>query len=129
MGDLDELRRFFDDYGKALADVDLAGIAGCYRVPALVLSDAGAVAFSANDEVEAFYADRVQHYHGRGIVAARPSLRSHTTLSRQLLTVDVTWAFLDGEGVTLDQESYRYVLRMTEDEGPQIQVVIATAPA
>ncbi|QUH02834.1 hypothetical protein HUO13_20265 [Saccharopolyspora erythraea] len=127
--DLDMLTDFFADYGQALSDGDAATIAGCYRVPALVLSDAGSVAISAAEEIEAYFDGHAEQHRARGLVTAQPSVRGHWPLTGQLVTVDVVWSYLDAEGTTRQREAYRYLLRVTEDEGPLIQVVVVTDPA
>jgi hypothetical protein len=42
------------------------------------------------------------------------------------VSADVRWDYLDGRGRSAQQDGYRYVLRLDDEAGPQIQVVIAT---
>jgi hypothetical protein len=43
-----------------------------------------------------------------------------------LVSVDVSWDYFDEERRSAQQDGYRYVLRLEDDAGPQICIVIAT---
>jgi hypothetical protein len=122
----EHLRRFLVRYGEALSAGDLKAISGCYAVPSLVLSDAGSVPIAAREEIEAAFDGAAQRYRAQGLVAVRPTLVSSEALSERLLSVDVRWDYLDEEGRSVQQNGYRYVLRLEEEASPKIQVVIGT---
>jgi ketosteroid isomerase-like protein len=71
-----ELPAFLDRYAQALAGGDLAGIAACYALPALVVEDAGAIPVSEPAQVEAAFAGAA--YRAQGMVGIRPSCAPST---------------------------------------------------
>ena len=121
------LQRFLVHYGEALAAGDLKAISGCYALPALVLSDEGNVPIAAREEIEAAFDGAAERYRTQGHVGLRPTLVASEVLSERLLWVDVRWEYLDEQGRSAQQNDYRYVLRLEDDESPKIQVVIGTS--
>ena len=126
--DPERLTAFFVGYGEALAGGDLAGISGCYAVPALIVHDRGVRPIAAHAEIEASFEGAADRYRAEGLVAARPTVTATEPLTTVLLSVDVHWDYCDEQGSSRQQDGYRYILRLT-DAGPLIQVVIATPPA
>jgi hypothetical protein len=120
----ERLRRFLVRYGEALAIGDLKAISGCYAVPALVLSDEGSVPIAAREEIEAAFDGAAERYRAQGLVGLRPTLLASEALSERLLWVDVRWEYLDEQSRSAQQNRYRYVLRLEDEESPKIQVVI-----
>jgi len=120
------LEDFFFRYGEALAAGDLKAISGCYAVPAFVLSDAASRPVASRAEIEADFDGAAERHRAQGLVAAQPTLVASEALTEKLLSADVRWDYLDEEGRSAQQDSYRYVLRLDEDAGPQICAVIAT---
>ena len=120
------LEAFFARYGEALSAGDLKGISGCYGVPAFVLSDEGARPKATRAEIEGDFEGAAERFRDQGLVAARPTVLASESLTEKLLSVDVRWDYLDEEGRSAQQDGYRYALRLEEDVGPQICVVIAT---
>ncbi len=118
---------FFVRYGEAVSAGDLKAISGCYAVPAIVLSDEGAIPIATCEEIEAAFDGAAERYRARGMVAARPTVLAAETLTEKLVSADVRWDYLDEEGRSAEQNGYRYVLRL-EDAGPQICALIATPP-
>jgi hypothetical protein len=109
-----------------LAAGDLKAISGCYAVPAFVLSDAASRPVATRAEIEADFDGAAERHRAQGLVAAQPTLVASEVLTEKLLSADVRWDYLDEEGRSAQQDSYRYVLRLDEDAGPQICAVIAT---
>ena len=122
----EQLRRFLVRYGEALSAGDLKAISGCYAVPCLVLSDEGSVPITAREEVEAAFDGAAERYRAQGLVAVRPTLVASEALGEKLVWVDVRWDYLDEQGRSAQQNSYRYVLRLEDEAEPRIQVVIGT---
>jgi hypothetical protein len=122
----EHLRRFLVRYGEALSAGDLKAISGCYAVPAFVLSDAASRPVATRAEIEADFDGAAERHRAQGLVAARPTLVASEALTEKLLSADVRWDYLDEERRSAQQDSYRYVLRLDEDAGPQICAVIAT---
>lgn len=125
--DHERLTAFFVRYGEALANGDLPGISGCYVVPALVVHDRGARPIAAHAEIEASFEGAADHHRAEGLFFARPTVHTIEALTGVLVSVDVRWDYCDEQGRSRQQDGYRYLLRRTDD-GPQIQVVIATPP-
>lgn len=117
-------RDFFVRYGEALATGDLPGIAGCYAVHGLVLSDAGSIPVATREEIEAGFDGAAERHRARGLVGARPTIVRSEEITGRLVSVDVRWDYLDEQGRSAQQDGYRYVLRLDDDAGPWIQVVI-----
>jgi hypothetical protein len=122
----EHLRRFLVRYGEALSAGDLKAISGCYAVPSLVLSDEGSVLIAAREEIEAAFDGAAERYRAQGLVALRPTLVASEVLGERLVWVDVRWDYLDEQGRSAQQNSYRYVLRLEDEVSPKIQVVIGT---
>ena len=122
----ERLRRFLVRYGEALSAGDLKAISSCYAVPSLVLSDEGSVPIASRDEIEAAFDGAAERYRAQGLVAVRPTLLASEALGERLISADVRWDYLDEQGRSAQQNSYRYVLRLEDEASPKIQVVIGT---
>jgi hypothetical protein len=122
----EHLRRILVRYGEALSAGDLKAISGCYAVPSLVLSDTGSVPIAAREEIEVAFDGAAERYRAQGLVAVRPTLVASEALSERLVSVDVRWDYLDEQGRSAQQSSYRYVLRLEDEASPKIQVVVET---
>jgi len=109
---------FFVRYGEAVSAGDLKSI---------VLSDAGSIPIATREEIEAAFDGAAERYRAQGMVAARPTVVGMENLTEKLAFADVQWDYLDEEGRSAEQNSYRYVLRL-EDAGPRICALIATSP-
>ncbi len=121
------LEDFFVRYGEAVSAGDLKAISASYAVPAIVLSDAGSIPIATREEVEAAFDGAAQAYRAQGMVAARPTVFAAEALTEKLVSVDVRWDYLDEEGLSVEQNGYRYVLRQ-EEAGLRICALIATPP-
>jgi hypothetical protein len=122
----EHLRRFLVRYGEALSAGDLKAISSCYAVPSLVLSDEGSVPIASREEIEAAFDGAAERYRAQGLVVVRPTLPASEALSERLISADVRWYYLDEQGRSAQQNSYRYVLRLEDEASPKIQVVIGT---
>jgi PhnB protein len=126
MPDLERLQDFFARYGEALSAGDLTGIADCYALPALVLSDVGSIPVAAREEIEAAFEGAAERYRARGLVAVRPTILRSEEITAALASVDVVWDYLDEQGHAAQHNGYRYIVRLDESLGPLIQTVIET---
>ena len=120
----DEIRRFLDRYGEALSASDLAEIVRCWDVPALVLSDHGAIAVSSSGEIERFFAQAGEQYRSQGLMATRPRLERAEALTEQLASVNVQWAAFDAAGAEQSSERSHYILQRGEDGHYRIRVAL-----
>jgi hypothetical protein len=123
--DLAHLTDFFDRYGAALTSGDVAGVAGCYALPGMVVSDSYSFTFASPAAVALSFLGAAPAYREQHIVAAHAQLRDVQRLSTALAMVAVEWEYLDSLGNAVPGESYRYVIR-TDASGPRITTVIAT---
>lgn len=126
--DDERLESFFARYGEALTTGDLPAIAGCYAVPALVLSHTGSVPIATRQQIESAFRGAAEGYKAQGLVATRPTLVGSEAITEWLVSADVHWEYLDEQGHNVHQDDYhydyRYVLRVDDKAGLQIQVVI-----
>jgi ketosteroid isomerase-like protein len=120
----DQIRRFLEHYGQAISAVDLAEIARCWEVPALVLSDQGAIAVSDAGEIERFFAQAQAAYRSQGLVATQATLERAEKLGERLSSVDVRWSAMDKAGVEKSSERSHYILRLGDDGEPRIRVAL-----
>jgi hypothetical protein len=121
------LEAFFVGYGEAVSAGDLRTISAGYALPAIVISDGGAIPISTREEVEAAFDGAAERYRAQGMVAARSTVLKAEALTGMLVCADVRWDYLDEEGRSAQQNGYRYVLRL-EEAGPRICALIATPP-
>lgn len=121
----EHLQTFLACYREALSVGDLKAISGCYALPSLVLSDAGTIPITTRTEIETAFDGAAERYRAQGLVAVRPTLVASEALSERLLCVDVRWDYLDEQGSSVQTNAYRYLVRLEEETGPGIQVVIA----
>jgi ketosteroid isomerase-like protein len=121
------LEGFFVRYGEAVSAGELQTISACYAVPAIVISDEGAIPIATREEVEAAFDGAAQAYRAQGMVAARPTVLKAEALTEKLVSADVRWDYVDEEGRSAQQNGYRYVLRL-EEAAPRICALIATPP-
>jgi hypothetical protein len=120
----DQIRRFLERYGHAISSVNLADIAQCWEVPALVLSDQDVIAVSGADEIERFFAQAQDAYRSQGLVATQPVLERAEDLGEKLTSVDVRWLAMDKAGVERSSERSYYILRLGDDGEPRIRVAL-----
>jgi hypothetical protein len=124
--DLASLTDFFDRYGSALTRGDVAGVAGCYALPGMVVADSYSFTFASPAAVALSFLGAAPAYREQQIVAAHAQLKDVQQLSSALAMVEVEWEYLDSAGNAVPGESYRYLLRADVD-GPRITTVIATS--
>lgn len=121
------LKSFLERYGKALSAGDAKEIAKCWGIPALVLSNEGALAVSDAAEVERFFSGAVEYYRSQGLVAARPELERVDLLSERIAAVTVLWHAIDKDGAEQPGDHSYYILHLGDDGEPQIRTT-ATLP-
>jgi hypothetical protein len=114
--ELDALADFFNQYGAALTAGDVPGIANCYAMPGVVVSDNYSFAFNTPVAVALSFLGASPEYQERELVAAHAQIGA-------LTLVAVEWEYLDSQGRAVPGERYRYLIRMA-DRGPLICAVI-----
>jgi hypothetical protein len=123
--DLAHLTDFFDRYGAALTSGDVSGVAACYALPGMVVSDSYSFTFVSPAAVALSFLGAAPAYKEQQIVAAHAQLRDVQQLSAALAMVHVEWEYLDSMGNAVPGESFRYLIRV-DASGPRITTVIAT---
>jgi hypothetical protein len=123
----DVIRTFLERYGEAIGAGDVAAIARCWEVPALVLADQGAIAVNAASEIEAFFRQAREAYAAQGLVATRPQLERVEALGDRLAAVDVRWPAFDEAGTEPASERSHYILWLGDDGEPRIRVALTRA--
>src|SRR5574341_1047854 len=111
----DKIRRMLERLGTALSSGDLAGIVNCWEVPALVLSDEGAIAVAEAGEIERFFAQAAEWYRSQGLTSTRAELERVHLLSEKLASVDVRWPTFDASGQEKHSERSHYILQLGKD--------------
>ena len=87
----DDLRAFFEDYGRALSRCDLPAIAAAWEVPALVLADQGSVAVESSEQIQTFFGAAAQQYRDQGILSTTPQIARVEWVSELVAEVRVHW--------------------------------------
>ena len=116
------IKDMLEHYGAALSNGDLSVISSCWAVPALVLSDDGALAVTNPSEIEAFFAQGIEYYRSQGLSSTRPELERVEMLSDTLASVDVRWPAYDSSGEEKSSERSHYILQLGKDGQPHIRV-------
>jgi len=119
-----KIRIFLERYGAALSSGDLPLVSSSWVVPALVLSDQGAMAVTSPTEIETFFAQGIEYYRSQGLVSTRPELEHVEMLSETLISVDVRWPAYDSSGIEKASERSHYILQLGQDGQPQFRVAL-----
>lgn len=125
----DQIQQSLEDYGQALGAGDFSLIVNGWAVPALVLSDSGALVVTNIAEIERFFAGAVQWYRSQGIVSTRPDIIRMDILSEQLVAVDVHWPSYDADGKERMSELSHYILELGKDSRFRIRVALTRTAA
>lgn len=125
----DQIQQMLEYYGAALSDGNFAVIANAWAVPALVLSDAGALPVADIHEVEKFFAGAVEWYHNQGITSTRPEIQRIDLLSGRLVAVDVRWPSFNAAGQEVMSELSHYILEMGSDGQLRFRVALTRTAA
>jgi hypothetical protein len=120
----DDIQGFLDRLGQAISTGDIQAVARCWEVPALVLSDQGAMAIAAVEEIERFFAQAAEYYRGQGLVATRPEIDRVEALGERLCSVNVRWPAFDASGREQTSEHSQYLMRLDDDGQPRIRVAV-----
>ncbi len=118
------IRRCLEHIGQALSAADPHGIADCWALPALVLSDEGAIVLTEAGQIESFFTRAIEGYRSQGLTATRPQLERVEPLSEKLTSVDVRWPTFDATGAEKASERSHYILQLGEDGQQRIQVAL-----
>lgn len=119
-----QVQRMLERLGETLSAGDMKGVSACWAVPALFLSDEGAIAFAAPAEIEKIMGQAAEGYRARGIASTKPEIERIEALTGQLAAVDVRWPSLDASGKEVASERSHYILQLGEDGQPRIRAAL-----
>jgi hypothetical protein len=122
------IANFLEDIGRALSSGNAEAAARAWEIPALVLSQEGALAITDLDEVEALFVRAINWYRARGEVSTRPEIEDIEDLDARISSVDVRWPGYDATGAERSSERSRYVIRLDDEGRPRIRVAIGLPP-
>jgi hypothetical protein len=122
--DEDKIRSMLERYGIALSTGDLKMIVSCWEVPALVISDEGAIAVSEIGQVDEFFGQAIGWYQVQGMTSTRPELKRVELMSDRLASVDVRWPAFNASGNEVFSEVSHYILCLSKDEQIRIRVAL-----
>jgi hypothetical protein len=119
------IRHVLDQVGRALRAGDARAVAQVWRLPGLVLSDAGTRAIADAAELEAFFAQAIAWYQSQGTVATQPEIQSIEPLSDQLAAVNVRWPGFNAAGAEISTETSYYIMQVGSDGEARICVALS----
>jgi hypothetical protein len=120
----DQIRKLLERYGWAMSEGDLAGISGCWQLPALALYDEGPILIANSAELERFFTRIIVSYRSQGFLATRPEIERTEALTDRIVAVDVRWPSFDEADVERSSERTHYILWLGEDGQLYIKVGI-----
>lgn len=120
----DEIRQLLERLGQAISAGELEKVSACWVVPAVLLSDEGAIVLANASEIEALMARASESYRSQGIVSTRPEIERIEMLSEKIASVDVRWPSLDKSGKEKATERSHYLLQLDKDGQPRIRVAL-----
>lgn len=122
----EEIERFLEAYGMAVSAGDGESVAEMWQLPALVLSDEGALAVSTREQVVDFFSQAPAQYRSLGIAATAAEAVAIEHLSDHLCSVNVRWLGIDASGSpTPHRELSSYVLRRGSEGTIRVQVAMS----
>ena len=124
----DELRTFFESYGRALSSSNLGQIAAAWQVPAIVVDDRGVIAVTSTEQIETFFDGAAQLYRDQGIASTTPEIARAEWLSERMVEARVCWTRWSSAHEARGVETSQYVLRLDEAERPRIRVAMMLPP-
>jgi hypothetical protein len=120
----DQINQLLEQLGQALSAGDLRKAWSYWEVPALVLSDEGAIAVSDASEIEKFFAQATEWYRSHGIASTKPEIERVDMLSEKLASVDVRLTSFDASGKEKSSERSHYIVQLGTDEQAHIRVTL-----
>ncbi len=120
----DPIRMCLERMGGALSTTNLPDLVDCWELPAMILTDEGAIALTEADSLVSLFARAAQGYQSQGLVATRSELELVEPLSEKLTAVEVGWRGFDAAGPQQANERSNYMLRLGADGQQRIRVAL-----
>jgi hypothetical protein len=105
-----EILDFLQRLGAALSAGQLKEVSSCWAVPAMVLTDDGAVLITDPSQIEQMFEPAVSAYKSSGISSTEPEILRIDRLTERLIATDVRWPYLDSDGNRHGAETSSYIL-------------------
>jgi hypothetical protein len=118
------IEQMLERYGQALSTGDTQAILSCWEVPALVLSDQGAIAITDPAQIEAFFSQAASAYQAQGLLSTRPEVERIEMLTETIAAVDVRWPAFDSSGKEMSSERSHYIVQPGKDGQMRIRLAL-----
>ena len=133
-----QLLDFLQRLGAAISAGRPEEVASCWSVPALILTDDGALLIQDRSQIEQMFGEVGGAYRSRGIASTEPEIlrvdrltaaeRFGSSLSRlteRLVATDVRWPYLDSDGNSRGTETSSYILWVDAEGQLQLRVALS----
>jgi hypothetical protein len=119
-----ELGAFFDRFAEAFAGGDLPALVGCHVIPVLFVTEWDSTTLDSAHEIAEGFRNVVSEHRSRGLVSLSSRIETVSKPAPRLVEVGIRWTFNDSTGHAMLHDRYRYLLRLVDDEGLHITVVV-----
>lgn len=119
----EQLKAFFDQYGKATENFDVKTTVSFYGFPCFMISDDFAGALSSPDELTSGLVQAQAFYKQFDLAKVTYEFKKIEVVSEKLIRVRIIWEFYDSKGAFLTDSNYVYLLRK-ENDSFKVYVVI-----
>lgn len=120
-----QVNDFFEDYAKALAQMDSKRMAYLHSMPCSFVTDDLVSTFSDPSRLEGLFNQGVVFYKQFGLAHALPQVYSKHFLTERMATVKVVWQYLDERRRLIYDCDYHYTLRKDKEDLWKIAVTIS----
>lgn len=124
-----DVQTFLERFARAFSRSDLAEIARCHTLPALVLTDTSSSLFESTTAIAEGFRDVVAEHRRQNLVSTVFRLEAVKALSDHLTEITVRWTYRDDRGRPRFHQRCRYVLRHDPEAGFRVQTVIVLGDA
>jgi hypothetical protein len=122
-----QLLDFLQRLGAAISAGRLEEVASCWSVPALILTDDGALLIQDRQQIELMFGEVAGAYRSRGIASTEPEILRADRLTERLVATDVRWPYLDSDGNSLGTETSSYILWVDAEGQLLLRVALSRA--
>ena len=120
-----QLLDFLQRLGAAISAGRPEEVASCWSVPALILTDDGALLIQDRSQIEQMFGEVGGAYRSRGIASTEPEILRVDRLTERLVATDVRWPYLDSDGNSRGTETSSYILWVDAEGQLQLRVALS----
>jgi hypothetical protein len=124
-----QLGAFFDRFAAAFVGGDLLALAGCYVTPVMFVTEWDSTTLDSAHAIAEGFRHVVSEHRSRGVVSLSHRIETLSKPAPRLVEVGIRWTFNDSAGHAMLHDRYRYLLRLVDDEGLRINVVVVLGGA